>query len=171
MKPHRAIKDKVYLLWVILLPTPTDCEAMSSRNLISKDLILRTEREGRRGGISIMKVPPQIVDELLPAYAAQFGQLLAASSGDLTGVSKIMIDRQAVTSIPNCLDVGGLKIPVIMTGCKPTCWNCGETGNLSSSCPEIKASRDLHPLPTQIPFRLACNCHASDQNWCDKTSS
>lgn len=63
-----------------------------------------------------------------------------------------MLDRDAFVSIPNCFDIGGLKLLVIVTGCKPVCWKCRETGHLSSSCPEKKASGNQAPVDQTPPL-------------------
>lgn len=50
-----------------------------------------------------------------------------------------MIDQEALTSIPNSLEIGGKYYPVIVTGRKPACWKCGVIGYLTPFCP-VKAS-------------------------------
>lgn len=50
-----------------------------------------------------------------------------------------MLDRLAFVSVPNCLNFCCRKMPVIVIGGKPTCWECVQTGHLSSSCLEKKA--------------------------------
>lgn len=52
------------------------------------------------------------------------------------GVAK---DREAFSSIPICLDVGSLKLTLIVTSHKSACLKFGETGYFSS-CPEKKPS-------------------------------
>lgn len=42
VRPQRIIKKKWHFMWDILLPTPADYENAFSRDLISKDRILRT---------------------------------------------------------------------------------------------------------------------------------
>lgn len=42
VKPQRFIKGKYFLTWGVLLPMHADCEATTSRDLITNDLILRT---------------------------------------------------------------------------------------------------------------------------------
>lgn len=43
-------------------------------------------------------------------------------------------------------------MPLIVTGCRPTYWKCGETGDLFSYCPEKKASVVLGPAIANIPL-------------------
>lgn len=77
-----------------------------------------------------------------------------------------MLDRKAFSSIPISLDMAGQKMPVTMTGRKPTYWKCGETFHFSSSSSEKKASEALAPtkfLSGRVcEIRLACSGHASD---------
>lgn len=63
-----------------------------------------------------------------------------------------MLDHEAFFSIPNCLDVEGLKLLVIVIGRKPACWKCGETGYFSSSCPEKKTSGSQAPVDQNPPL-------------------
>lgn len=44
---RQILKGKSYFMWDILLLMPTNCEDASCRDLITKDLILRTEYLGR----------------------------------------------------------------------------------------------------------------------------
>lgn len=50
-----------------------------------------------------------------------------------------MLDIICFQSIPNCLDLTGQNMLVIMTSHKPTCWKCEGSGPLSSSSPGKKA--------------------------------
>lgn len=49
-------------------------------------------------------------------------------------------------------------MPVVVTGRRPICWKCGETGNLSFSCPEKNASGVLAPAHPNTP--LVENAHS-----------
>lgn len=62
------------------------------------------------------------------------------------------MDRKAFVSIPKCLDIENQKIPVIITGCRPTSWMCGETCHLSFSSPEKKASGVLGAFVPNPPL-------------------
>lgn len=74
----------------------------------------------------------------------EYGQILGASYDNLSrGWSfDIMLTRKAFLYFPNCMDVGGLKLSVIVTGSGPTCYKCRVVCHLSSSCPEEKISRN-----------------------------
>lgn len=63
-KPLRIVKGHKFFMWDLLLPTVEDCVAASNRDLISKELIIRTEYEGhRRTLVAIYEVPPQVLEE------------------------------------------------------------------------------------------------------------
>lgn len=48
VKPERIAKGTGFFMWDIFVPTPEDCVKTTSREVITKDLILRTDYEGRR---------------------------------------------------------------------------------------------------------------------------
>lgn len=52
-----------------------------------------------------------------------------------------MFTWKAFLYLPSSMEVAGLRMPVIVTGCGPTCWKCREVCHPSSSCPVKKASR------------------------------
>lgn len=116
----------------VLLPTAEVCIEVASRELITKDLIIRTEYEGqRRPTVTVLEVPPQVIEEHLAIYLHQYDQILGATSDNVNGRFDIMLGCLAFVSVPNCLDfVAG---PVIVAGRKPTCWKCGETDHVESS--------------------------------------
>lgn len=58
----------------------------------------------------------------------------------------ILLDKENFTNIPYFLEVGEEKLPIIVAGRRPTCWNCSEIGHLTSECPLKK--------PTPNPKRL-----------------
>lgn len=61
-----------------------DCEDVSSRDLITNDIVFRTEYESRRSiQLSVCEVPTQIVGEHLASYIYQFGQIISASYDEL----------------------------------------------------------------------------------------
>lgn len=95
----------------ILLPTPEECMSEVSCELIMKDLIIQTEHKGRQWTkVAVFEVAPRV-------YLSQYGQVLDTTSDFMNaGWSfNIMLDCEAFISVPNCLDVGGQKIPVIVT--------------------------------------------------------
>lgn len=56
-----GVKIKVILRVGVLLHTPADFEAASSRDILTKGLFLKTEYEGRRRAkVSVYEIPPQI---------------------------------------------------------------------------------------------------------------
>lgn len=63
-----------------------------------------------------------------------------------------MVDHKSFASIPNCLDVEGQDLPIIVTGRRPTSWKCGEIGHLSSYCPEKKDSGVPAPADPNPPL-------------------
>lgn len=81
-------------------------------------------------------------------YLAQYGKVLDTTSDfmNVGGSFDIMLDCQAFISVSNCLDVGGQKIPVIVTSWKPTSWKCDKTDYIAFSCLEKKYSRVPAPL-------------------------
>lgn len=94
----------------MLLQTPKDYLGATSRDLITKDLILRTNYEGRRRtSITVFEIPPQIVGNHLAVYLTQYGQILSSSDDDLNRgrTFEIMVDVKAFISIHKCLDVEG----------------------------------------------------------------
>lgn len=74
-----------------------------------------------------------------------------------------MLDHKAFFSIPNCLNVEGHKLQVIVTDRKPISWKSGETGYLSSSRrPKQLSGRVCY-------FCFTCNGYASVWDSCGKT--
>ena len=63
----------------------------------------------------------------------------------------IMLDVKTFYSIPNWLDVEGRRLPVIVSGHKPTCWHCSEVGHLSAVCPGKKAPKKPNLNPDTLP--------------------
>ena len=62
-----------------------------------------------------------------------------------------MLDAKTFYSIPNWLDVEGCRLPVIVSGCKPACWHCGEIGHLSAVCSRKKAPKKPDQNPGTLP--------------------
>lgn len=83
--------------------------------------------------------------------------MLVASCESLNGgwSFEIMLERKAFYSIPNYLEVGSLKLLVIMTGWKPTFWKCREANPLTSFCPERKASGSQAPVNQNLSLTVS----------------
>lgn len=62
VKPQQIIKGLGYFMWDILLSTPEDCVDVTSRDLIKKDYIIRTEHRGRRRTkVTVYEIPDYIL--------------------------------------------------------------------------------------------------------------
>ena len=66
-----------------------------------------------------------------------------------------MLDIMTFYSIPNWLDVEGHRLPVIVSGCKPAYWRCGEIGHLSAVCPGKKAPKKPNLNPGTLSSVIA----------------
>lgn len=91
---------------------------MTSRDLITKNIVLRTTYEGKRRTKSRYS---RFLGENIATFLSQYHQILRVTCDSLIGgwCFQIMLDRETLFSILNCLDVGGLRLPVIVTGRKP----------------------------------------------------
>ena len=80
-----------------------------------------------------------------------FSDIVSESQDGIRGEWKfdIMLESKNF-SIPNGLDLEECRLPVILTGRKPTSWHCGEIGHLSAICLGKKA-----PLKTPNRIRNA----------------
>lgn len=89
-------------------------------------------------------------------FSRSIGQILIAFPNDLNGrwIFEITINRKAFIALPNCLDDLGQKITIIVKRRRPISWKWGETGHLSSSCPE-KHSEALYPTGPN-PYLIEC---------------
>lgn len=67
-KPQRVIKSKGFFVWEILLPTPADCESVSTRDLLTKYLSEDQISRQASDHVSVYDFPPQIDGENLTAY-------------------------------------------------------------------------------------------------------
>lgn len=67
-----------------------------------------------------------------------------------------MLDHNAFHSFPSCLDVVDQYMLVIVTGCKPKCWKCRETGHVSLSSTGKKAPGILVPIDQNFPLAVVC---------------
>lgn len=67
IKYQTFIKVTVSLMWNALLPTTEDCVDVASLEVITEELILRTEyMVRRRTSVAVYKVPPRLIGERLP---------------------------------------------------------------------------------------------------------
>lgn len=81
------------------MPSPEDCLTAASREVITKDLNIQAEFQGRqRNPVSVYKVPLLMLGTDLAAYFEEYGDILGASLDSLN----IMLDRETVRSISNC---------------------------------------------------------------------
>lgn len=108
--------------------------------------------EGRRKNkVAEFEVLPQFLRDNLAAYLGQYGQIPSVTSESINRVwnFEIMLGHKSYSSIPNCLDVAGQEIPVIVTDKKSTYWTCWESGHHPSSCPKkvsaVLTSTDKNP--------------------------
>lgn len=144
-------------MWEILLPSSDDCLAVASHKLITKHLIIWTEYQGRWGTKVAVYAVPQVLGEHIVAYFEEYREILGTLTVNLNrGWSfNIMLDRKAFHSIPNCLVVVDQYMLVIVTGCKPKCWKCRETGHISLSSTEKKAPVILVPIDQNFPLAVS----------------
>lgn len=118
----KALTSSGIFMWDVLLPTAEDCLDMAKKELITKNLILRTEYEGQRmTSVAVYKVHPQFTGEHLAAFFMHHGQIFCANSDNLNGrwSFDMMLVRLAIF-ISNYLDFCGRKMSVIVNGRKPT---------------------------------------------------
>lgn len=102
-----------------------DCIGFSCRDLIKNCVIIRTVYEGRRKiKVAEFEVLPQFLRDNLAAYLGQYGQIPSTTSDGINRVwnFEIMLSHKFYRSIPNCLDVAGQEIPVIVTDRKLIFW-------------------------------------------------
>lgn len=69
---------------------------------------------------------------------------------------EVILDPKAFHSICNSLGVRRLNLPVIMTGHRPTCWKCGESGQHFSFCTK-KAPESQAPINQNPPLAASVN--------------
>ena len=144
VKAQAIIAGASYAFWDILLPTTEEAVALTKKSLENKEYFFRTEYMGRRQAtVLIYEVPSFLRDANLAAYMLQFGDIVSATHDGMRGEWRfdIMLDMKTFYSVPNWLEVEGRRLPVIVSGRKPTCWHCGEIGHLSAVCPGKKAPK------------------------------
>lgn len=93
----------------MLSSTPEEWIAVVGRKLMTKSLILRTKYAyRRRNRVTVFEVPAPVYGEHLALYRKQYGEILDFSSDRKNGEWRfdIMLNKQAFTSDPICLDVG-----------------------------------------------------------------
>lgn len=108
------MKGLGYFMWDLLLPTPEDSVDATSRDLITKYYITRTEYRRRpRTKMVVYEIPVYILREHLAVYLMQYDQLVNVipeyETGDW-GV-ELVVDREVFTFIPTSLGIGGRITP------------------------------------------------------------
>lgn len=110
LKPQRVIKGAGFFMWDVLLPTAEDCLEMARRELITENLILRTEYDDRRSTrVTTFEVLLHAPGEHLAVFFMEYGQILSVTSDHLSGGWNfdIMLDRLVFVFDPNCLNFCG----------------------------------------------------------------
>lgn len=106
-QPQRKIKGSGFFICGILLPTQEDYIKATSRDLITKDLILTGCDVRRRSKIVMFEIPPQFIEEYLPvAVRTNTGYPLLYPEPEWR--FGIMFDQKP-SSHPTYLNVAGLK--------------------------------------------------------------
>lgn len=78
--PQQVVWGVGAFMWDVLLPTTEEAMKMVNSDLLTKDLILRTEYRGmRKTSVAVLEVPPCVRGKALAAYFLQFGQILGVS--------------------------------------------------------------------------------------------
>lgn len=63
-KQQRIIKGNGFFMWDVLLPTADDCLEVARRELITKDLMMKTEYENRRQtNVAVYEVPTRVIGD------------------------------------------------------------------------------------------------------------
>ena len=126
----------------LLLPTKEDCEALARKVLVYDQLRIQTEYRGRRlVRTTLFKTPGHITEEQITAFFQQYGEVVSLSSRVsrigfpfLEWDIQIYLDREGFDSIPELFTDQGLRLPVVVEGRRPLCWNCSRMGHLSAEC-------------------------------------
>ena len=147
IKYEQIVKGDGFAMWDVLLPSEVECVALTKRDLHTKDFILRVVYLGRRRTrVTVFEIPRYVDGETIGAFLMTFGNIVGVSPDSKRGEWKfeLMLDIDAFNSIPNCMDIGDKKqVPIIVSGRKPVCWMCGQTGHLAAICKGKKAPEEL----------------------------
>ena len=128
--------------------------SLTKKTLESKEHFFRTEyMERRRTMVSIYEIPSFLGDANLAAFMLNFCDTVSASHDRMPGERRfdLMSDSKTICSIPNCLDLEGCRLPVIVSGRKPACCHCGEIGHISAVCPGKKTPKNPDKNPGTLP--------------------
>ena len=106
----------------------------------------------RQTTVSMYEVLSFLRDANLAVYMLNFGDIVSDTHDGMRGEWRfdIMLDVKTY-SVPNWLDVGGHRLPVIVSGRKLACWYSGEIGHLSAVCPGKKAPKKIDQNPGTLP--------------------
>ena len=152
IKIEQIIKGNGFAMWDILLASEEECLALTKRDLHTKDHILRVVYLGRRRTrVTVFEVPRYVNGETVGAFLLTYGDIVGVSPDYRRGEWRfeLMLDIEAFNSIPNCMDIGDKRqVPIIVSGRKPVCWMCGQSGHLAAICKGKKTLEDL-VAPTQ----------------------
>lgn len=153
-----VVKGSGFFMWDILLSMLKDCMKAVNHNLITKDIILRTEYNKRHrnvqqcsrfllrlSGSSWLSTYFIMVKYQVPSVVTWMGD----------GVLTLCPIRKPSSPSPNYLDISGLEMLVIVTDHNPT-WKHRETGHPTSSHPEKKAIGS-HSQPTFHKKHCLCS--------------
>ena len=154
VKVQAIIAGTSYAFWDILIPTVEETVALTRKTLENKEYFFQTEYMGRRRTtVSVYEVPSFHRDANLAAFMLQFGEIVSVTHDGMRKewLFDIMLDVKTFYSVPNWLNVEGRRLPVIVSGRKHACWQCGEIGHLSAVCPGKKAAKKPDQNPGTLP--------------------
>lgn len=94
----------------------------------------------RRTTVSVFHVPHHVDGELIGSFLLKYGEIVSIQCDEIHGTwfFDILLDKENFTNIPFFLEAGEERLPIIVAGRRPTCWNCSEIGHLTSECPQKK---------------------------------
>ena len=133
------VKGSGFVAWDVLLPSKEECVKLMRRDLHTRDYFLRVEYLGtRKTKVAVFEVPWGVSGESIGKFLMKYGEIVGYSSDRLRGEWRydMLLGDEAFSSIPNFLDIdhGRKLLPIYVTGRKPRCWVCGETGHLAATC-------------------------------------